>query len=382
MRIQQLTIDDASGPYDFSQIASEDHNVLALVFGAVAQFERADLGPALSGAFPNAVIVGCTTAGEITGTGVSDGSLTLTAVRFESTTIRTCCEPVPRMQDSEDVGRRLGAALVGSGLRYVLVLGDGVGVNGAALVKGITAYADPSVSVSGGLAGDAGKFERTWLVHNGMVQTKVVVAVGFYGDALRVRHGCAGGWTVFGPRRTVTKGSNNVVYELDGRPILDMYEQYLGEEAKDLPQSGLLYPLAILSERREQTGIIRTILEINREDGSMAFAGGIEEGSVVQLMCADEAELIQGAVLSASQSRIEAPVSHDALALLISCIGRRLLLDGRVSQEVRAVIRELGPDFHYTGFYSNGEISPFQPTGRCEFHNETMTITTLCEAST
>ena len=380
MQIQQLTVPGGCETYDFSKIASQDDNGLVLVFGAVARFERADLAPAVRSAFPKASIVGCTTAGEISGAGVTDDSLTLTAVRFDSATIRTCCEPVPRMQDSEDAGRRLGAALAGSDLRYVLVLGDGVGVNGAALVKGVTACMDPGVSVSGGLAGDAGKFERTWLVHNELVQTKVVLAVGFYGNALRVRHGCAGGWTVFGPRRKVTKVLDNVVYELDGRRILDMYEEYLGEEAKGLPISGLLYPLAILSENREETGIIRTMLEINREEGSVAFAGGIDEGSVVQLMCADEAELIAGAVLSASQSRIEAPGPHDALAILISCVGRRLLLEGRVSQEVRAVIRELGADFRYTGFYSNGEISPFPPTGRCAFHNETMTITTLCEA--
>lgn len=381
MWIQQWTVQGGCGTYDFSQIANQDGNVLVLVFGAVEHFERADLAPALRGAFPNASIVGCTTAGEITGKGVSDGSLTLTVVRFESTTIRTCCEPVPQMKDSEEAGRRLGAALAGSDLRYVLVLSDGVSVNGTALVKGIDTRVGGEVSVSGGLAGDGGRFKRTLLVHNGAVHAKVVLAVGFYGSALRVRHGCAGGWTVFGPRRKVTRVSDNVVYELDGRPILDMYEEYLGEEAKDLPGSGLLYPLAILSEEREETGIIRTLLGINRAEGSITFAGDIAEGSVVQLMCAEESELIEGAALAASQSRIDGSKPDEALAILISCVGRRLLLGGRASQEVGAAIRALGPDLQYAGFYSNGEISPFKPTGRCELHNETMTITTLCEAT-
>ncbi len=381
MRIGQLTISGVRDTFDFSPIACEDPNVLVLAFGAVEHFERPELGPVLRSAFPNAAIVGCTTAGVITDSNVTDDSLTLTAIRFDATETRTCCEPVPQMQESADAGRRLGTALAGPDLRYVLVLGDGVGVNGAALVEGLTACTDPTVSISGGLAGDASQFERTWLVHNETVETKVVVAVGLYGNALRVQHGCAGGWTVFGPRRKVTRSRDNVVYEIDGRRILDMYEEYLGEEAKDLPGSGLLYPLAILSEKREETGIIRTLVGINREEGSVTFAGDIVEGSVVQLMCAEENELIEGAALAASQCRMGEPAGSDALALLISCVGRRLLLGGRASQEVSAAVRTLGPGLRYTGFYSHGEISPVQPSGRCELHNETMTVTTLCEAN-
>jgi hypothetical protein len=190
-----------------------------------------------------------------------------------------------------------------------------------------------------------------------------------------------GGWAVFGPRRKVTKADHNVVYELDGRPILEMYEHYLGEEAKDLPASGLLYPLAMLSEKREATGIIRTLLAINRENGSITFAGDVDEGSVVQLMYAQEAQLIDGAADAARRAKPDGAPKGDALALLVSCIGRKLLLRRNISQEVQAAVGVLGPRLAYTGFYSNGEIGPHEASGRCELHNETMTITTLCEDS-
>ncbi len=381
MRIRQLSIDEGRLESRLAELASEEEDLLVLAFGGVARFADPVLGPALRRAFPHASIVGCTTAGEITCEGVADGSLTLTTITFGATKIRTCCVPVPQMIASEDVGRRLGASLVATDLKYVLVLSDGVCVNGAALVKGLRASLGPDVSVSGGLAGDGGKFERTLLLHDGEVQSRAVVAVGFYGQAVQVRHGCVGGWTVFGPRRTVTKVHDNVVYELDGRPILDMYDEYLGDEAKDLPGSGLLYPLAMLSENREETGIIRTLLAINREEGSVTFAGDIEEGRVVQLMYAQDEQLIEGAAQAAAQSRMAATRPDEVLALLISCVGRKLLLGGRTSQEVHAAVGELGRDVTCTGFYSNGEISPFASTGQCELHNETMTITTLCEAA-
>ncbi|MBN1342489.1 MAG: FIST C-terminal domain-containing protein [Phycisphaerae bacterium] len=379
MRIRQAHLRGSSETLVPNELASEGENLLVLVFGSVEHFDSPGFGPNLRSAFPHASIVGCTTAGEITRDGAFDDSLTVTSVELESTKIRTCLEQVPTMSDSEAVGLRLASSLASPDLKHVLVLSDGVSVNGSALVRGLIAGLGNDVPISGGLAGDGGRFERTLLLHGDEVRSHVVVAVGIYGDAIRASYGCVGGWAVFGPRRTVTKADENVVYELDGKPILEMYERYLGDEAKDLPGSGLLYPLAMLSEGRQETGIIRTLLGINRQDGSITFAGNIEQGSKVQLMYAQDQQLIDGAAAAARQCLDDARPSGEALALMVSCVGRKLLLRGKAGDEVRACVDAMGQRFTYTGFYSNGEIAPFRPTGRCELHNETMTITALHE---
>lgn len=382
MRIQQLHT-NRSGEDDglkaLADLATHADRLLVLAFGSVSWFDRPDLGRALRDAFPNASIVGCTTAGEITHDGVFDDTLTITCAEFESTAIKTSMEHVPEMSDSESAGHRLAEALAAPDLRYVMVLSDGVAVNGSALVKGLRDDLGPDVSVSGGLAGDGGRFERTLVLHAGEVYPKAVAAVAFYGTKIRTGHGSVGGWSVFGPRRKVTKVEENVLYELDGEPVLGMYEHYLGDEARDLPGSGLLYPLAVLSDEREETGLIRTLLGVNREDGSITFAGNFDQGNSVQLMYAEDDQLIDGAAQAARYSKVNGEPPNGTLALLISCVGRKLLLGGEVSREVQAVVGELGQNPTYAGFYSNGEISPFSPTGRCELHNQTMTVTTLSE---
>ena len=379
MWTKQATTQDNMSTSHLSLPAADQESGLILVFGSVERFSEPGFGRTMRTAYPDTPIVGCTTAGEITRTGVADGSLAVTAIGFDTTRVRTHSLPVPTMSESGKVGAALGAALAAPDLRYVLVLSDGIQVNGTALVGGLRKRLGRNIPISGGLAGDGGRFERTLLLHDSTVESRVVIAAGFYGDSLQVRHGCVGGWTVFGPRRKVTKVEDNVVYTLDDRPILQMYEQYLGDEAQDLPASGLLYPLAMLSQEREETGIIRTLLGIDREEGSITFAGDIEQGTVVQLMYAEDDELIEGAASAATQCHMVPRTPQGALALMVSCVGRKLLLGHKTSREVQAAVAQLGDDFTYAGFYSNGEISPFPPTGRCELHNETMTITTMVE---
>jgi hypothetical protein len=74
-----------------------------------------------------------------------------------------------------------------------------------------------------------------------------------------------------------------------------------------------------------------------------------------------------------------AAVSGPCLGLLVSCIGRKLLMGQRIAEEVEIVADVLGAGASLMGFYSYGEISPHGFTGKCELHNQTMTITTISE---
>ena len=213
----------------------------------------------------------------------------------------------------------------------------------------------------------------------GAPESGTVAAMGLYGDNLKVGYGSLGGWDSFGPERLVTKATANVLYELDGKPALDLYKQYLGDHAKGLPATGLLFPLSLRANEGD-TGVVRTILSVNEQERSMTFAGDIPVGSYVRLMKANFERLIDGAAGAAKACHQGLAPSTPDLAVLISCVGRKLVLKQRIEEEVEGVREVLGEHAVLTGFYSYGEISPFTRSAKCELHNQTMTITTFSES--
>jgi hypothetical protein len=286
------------------------------------------------------------------------------------------------MEDSHAAGQRLGQQLPLDGLRAVLVLGQGVNINGSAMIAGMTDILGSEVLITGGLAGDAAAFKETFVLVDEGVYNDRVGCIGLYGEALRVSHGSFGGWEPFGPARKVTHCANNVLFELDGEPALEVYKRYLGEHAKDLPASGLLFPFAMLGNGHNEVGLIRTILAVDESLGSLTLAGDIEADGYLRLMHASTDALVNGAEAAAQAAHMALQRPGDqGLAVLVSCVGRKLVMGGRVEEEVEAVADVLSRGAVLTGFYSYGEISPFTSDLSCKLHNQTMTITYFAEQS-
>lgn len=351
---------------------------LVLAFGARELLDEPGMLDTVTQRFPGAVSVLCSTAGEIFGTQVLDGSLSVAAVRFDHTRIKAVHAHLSDHGGSTGTGAHLGKQLAAEDLAHVLVLSDGLAINGSELAAGITAWVPETTTVTGGLSGDGSRFERTLVGLNAQPTTETVVAIGFYGDRLRVGHGSLGGWDPFGPDRLVTRAAGNVLYELDGQSALELYRAYLGPYANDLPASGLLFPLLVHAQN-DSSGLVRTVLAVNDDDQSMTFAGEIHEGFYARLMKANFDRLIDGATGAAQTCRALTAGTTPQLAILISCVGRKLVLQQRIEEEVESVREVLGDEAVLTGFYSYGELSPMLDSARCELHNQTMTITTFCE---
>lgn len=360
--------------------ATETGTQLVLIFGSPPALRDESIFAALRARHPEARLLGCSTAGEILDTRVSDDTVTATAIRFEKTRLRGASVELTDASQSRAVGAELAARLLGDDLRHVLVLSDGLKVNGSDLVKGFEAGLPRGVGLTGGLAGDGARFAETLVVYDGPGRSGLVAAVGFYGDTLHVGCGSVGGWDSFGPERLITRSSGNVLHELDGHSALSLYKTYLGDYAKDLPASGLLFPLS-LSLPHHDAGLVRTILSVNEAEQSMTFAGDVPQGARARFMKANFERLIDGATAAARTSFDSLRAPSADLALLISCVGRKMVLKQRIEEEVESVREILGEQPALTGFYSYGEISPFSPTARCELHNQTMTITTFREAA-
>ena len=353
---------------------------LLMVFGAVEFFTTNALSALLQKEFPDAKLIGCSTAGEITADGVDDGTCTITAVSFDQISLVQATSRLTEMADSFAAGERIGQQLGAAQLKSVLVFGPGVNINGSALVNGITSVIGTDIPITGGLAGDGGAFKQTYTLGAEGVADNAVVAVGLCGDALLFGHGSFGGWEAFGPARKVTRCEGNVLYELDGEPALEVYKRYLGDHAKDLPASGLLFPFAMLGEDHSAIGLIRTILGVDELSGSLTLAGEINLDGYLKLMHASTDKLVNGAEAAAEAAAAMIQAKGESLSILVSCVGRKLVMGGRVDEEVEAVGDVFGSNSLLTGFYSYGEISPFTPGASCKLHNQTMTITCLGEA--
>ncbi|MDD7913956.1 FIST signal transduction protein [Polaribacter ponticola] len=367
-----------NGKFEYLTEKIELNNPLVLVFGNRYMLEDKSIYQEVKDLFNDGHFVFGSTSGDITSESVDDESITITAVEFEkSNFIIKTANVLNTDVNSYETGKKIIEQLPIEGLKYVFVLSEGSFINGSQLTKGMNAATEDNLVITGALCGDAARFEKTVSSYNENPKEGELVAIGLYGETLEVTFGTNGGWTPFGPERVVTKSENNILYELDGKPALDLYKRYLGEKSNELPSAALLYPLKVKSSD-ERKSIVRTILNIDEEENSMILAGDILKESKVQLMMTNVDSIVNAAEVGAIQA-LDLRDKKPELAILVSCIGRKLVLDQRVEEEIEEVMEVVGEGTTICGFYSYGEIAPFDGEMNCQLHNQTMAITLISE---
>ncbi|QCX39914.1 histidine kinase [Aureibaculum algae] len=353
-------------------------NPLVLVFGNRFLLDDLEIYNEIKEMFPDGHVVFGSTCADIIGSSVEEESVSITAMEFEKSQFLIKTSNIINTElDSFKTGNNLIKQLPSEGLKFIYVISEGSFVNGSELTKGMNAATDNNILITGGLCGDAARFEKTLASYNEAPKEGEIVAIGFYGETLEVTFSIYGGWTPFGPERIVTKSEANVLFELDNQPALDLYKKYLGEKSKELPGAALLYPLNVKSNDEKQS-IVRSILNIDEENNAVILAGDIPENSKVQLMMT-HVDNIANASERAAKQALELRQNKPELALLVSCIGRKLVLDQRVEEEIEEVLNVVGTETVLSGFYSYGEIAPFHGENNCQLHNQTMTITLISE---
>ncbi len=379
MQVQSLSY-RASGAWERPlPVELDGPATLVLAFGARRYADEDQALQELIAAFRDSTVVGCSTAGEIAGGLVNDDSLSVAVCRFEHSSLATALTEIRGADDSGAAGARLAAQLPAQGLRAVFVLSVGLGVNGTPLVSALAQGLPAHIPISGGLAGDGGRFESTWVLAGGVARRNHVCAVGLYGERLRVGGGYDGGWSDFGPLRRITRSHGNVLYELDGRPALDLYRDYLGEMAAGLPRTALLFPLSIRCPRSCTVPQVRTILAIDEQQRSMTFAGDVPQGHEARLMRTNGEQLVNSASNAIARATHGLSATLPSLVISVSCVGRRLMLGERTEEEVESLMEGAPANASHVGFYSYGEIAHNGAGGVSQLHNQTMTVTVLSE---
>ena len=379
MKIETLVYENDKFIQNSGELSSEEQKKvnIVFVFGHTDTIKNIEFFDELKNRYPNAKIVGSSTSGNIVQAEVSSYELTATAIFFESSSIETSSITFDDKDNVEDLSKELINNLKKENLKHIFIISDGLLINGSQLTRGINKVSG-NISVTGGMAGDGDRFQETYVIADDKPKQRTILAIGFYGDNLSIDSGCFAGWSEFGTQRTITKSKDNILYEIDGEPALDLYKKYLGELAKELPNSGLRFPLSI-KENEDSHEVIRTLLAINEEEKSITYAGDVPEGYSARLMKADIDVLIDGAG-KAAKAIIPAN-DKTALGLVVSCVGRKIVMNYLIDDELEEIQEILGENVKLTGFYSYGEIAPFkEDLITCELHNQTMTLTVIYES--
>ncbi|QEE49780.1 histidine kinase [Flavobacterium alkalisoli] len=354
------------------------NNPLVLVFGNRYLLEDTTVIDDIRKEFPYEHLVFGSTSGEIAGENVIENSIAITAIEFEKSSFVIKRDNIlSHNKNAVELGKALYEQMPKENLKHLFVLSEGSFVNGSSLIAGLEDNVFKNVCITGGMCGDDARFEKTLASYKENPKEGEVVLIGFYGDTLEITFASVGGWQPFGPERIITKSEGNILYEIDGKPALNLYKKYLGDKAEELPQASLLYPLNVTIPGKE-VPVVRTILNIDNDAQSMILAGDAPEESLVQLMMATVDGIADGAnkaALYAMHNRKTMP----QVALLISCVGRKLVMNQRVEEEIEQVKEMIGDTTTITGFYSYGEMAPFVNSNFCELHNQTMTLTLISE---
>ena len=364
--------------WKYLQVKKELKNPLVLIFANRMLLEKSEVIEEIRKEFPYEHIVFGSTSGEIINDNVFDDSIVATAIEFEKSTFEIRTENIlDYNKDAKKLGEILYNEMPKENLKHLFVLSEGSFVNGSSLIEGLEENIQNAIPISGGMCGDDAKFEKTLASYKVNPKEGEVILIGFYGETLEISFASFGGWSTFGPERIITKSEANILYEIDDQPALDLYKKYLGEKANQLPQASLLYPLNVTPEGKTEP-VVRTILGIDNEKQSMTLAGDVPVNSKVQLMMASVDAIAEGAN-EAAKLAMKTRKNKPQLALLVSCVGRKLVMNQRVEEEIERVKEVVGEKTAITGFYSYGEMAPFSGNTFCDLHNQTMTLTLISE---
>jgi hypothetical protein len=379
MKLQQVIVDKDNLEtvlYSTDNFNSQKSN-LVLAFGERTFLESLSPYKKLRTLYPNAQILICSTSGQISNTNLVENSLVATSIQFEKSSIKVTEIDILLNSDIKELGNKIKENLLSDDLKSILIISEGSFINGTELINELIFQTKELVPIFGGLAGDEYYFKKTIVGLNHDASPGKIVAIGFYGSALHFGFGSEGGWSDFGPEREVTHSEKNILYKIGDCFALDIYKEYLGKYADELPGSSLYFPLS-MKENKDSEPVVRTILSIDEEKKSMTFAGNIPNGSKVRLMKGNIDKLID-ASYNAAEEIYSKQIKNPELALLVSCVGRKIVLGNRIEEEIEAVKEVFGDKMLVCGFYSYGEISPTLKNVACELHNQTMTLTTISE---
>ncbi len=290
--------------------------------------------------FPNATIIGTTTAGEISRAKMYEREIVISLSLFKNTKLSAY-----RTQSiSKESGKELSAKISNKKTKAAIILSEGLkGEDYEGFIKGVKKR-NPHVILAGGLAGDNFALKKTYIFMNNKVYDSGAVGVAFSGKNLTASNEYNLNWNPIGKEFTITKVEGNMLLEIDNKNAIKVIKHYLGKtlfenNCATLADFPLLY-------KEGNTVVSRTPMAIDGK--KIILAGPIKEGQKVQFGFSNATSIISGA--NAISTKLN---QNPAEAIYIySCIARKTLLGKKLESEF-APFEQLAPT---SGFFTYGEF--------------------------
>jgi len=363
---------------------------LLIVFSSV-QYDQEQMLDGVRSVESDALLVGCSTAGEITTQGpVPRHSVAVMALSSDSmhffVGVGENIAASPR-----EAGRRAADALkaaAGEPLKACMMFPDVLVGNGADIVRGVLDSLGPHFPLVGGAPGDDFLFKKTFQYVNDRVYSGAVVTLGITGTfhtGIGVKHG----WVPVGKPMIATKSEGSVLHEVDGKPAINVYEDYFGKERarelreKTLAQLAITYPLGMKVAGGDEL-LIRDPISVD-QSGSITCAAEIPQGSEIRLMVGSREKAVEVAKEAAEDAVSQLEGASPKAVIIFNCIARNKLFGDRSGEEIDAIQSAIGATVPLIGFYTYGEQAPLggevRNIEKCNpaFHNETVVIFVIGE---
>jgi len=248
-------------------------------------------------------------------------------------------------------------------------------VNGEGLISGVHDRI-PREKIFGGMAGDDFEMNATYTFINNKISANSVTGLILDASKIDVSGVAFSGWQPIGAKNRITKSENNVVYEINNEPALEVVKRIFGEFYNTLENDNLLmsasqYPLQMIKDGKY---ILRATLQTSEEDQSLTLAGPVKQGQEFRFSVAPGFEVIDETINNFQKYAVEKG-QPDAV-ILFSCKARHMSLGPLVEEELEGIHDIWGKDM--IGFFTYGEIG-MDLDGTTNFYNETCSLVTLTE---
>ena len=340
-------------------------SLLVQVFTSQKKKRVKEIVASIQKKLPNAVIVGASTAGEIANGEIYEEQTLLSLSLFEKSNVVAYKEIA---DDAYLLGNSLSKRLFSAKTKCVITFLDGLKHNGEDYLQGLESHNFHKALIAGGMAGDLLRFKKTFTIFGKEVFSGGAVCVALEGEELEVFEDYNLGWRAIGPSFLVTKSKGSRVYELNNRPIKEVYREVLGEFAvENMPASTIEFPLVF-----EQHGMLiaRSMLNVS-SDGSILYGGSLDEGTEVRF--AIGSRTLVNRYNPKEQLKEEASLQA---CFIYSCIARKQFLEKEL-EKTFLLIDQKAPT---SGFFTYGEF--FYSEKKPKFLNITTTLLFLREKGT
>ena len=322
--------------------------------------------------WPGLPIIGSSTAGEVSSQlGYREESVCLTLLAGEG--FEACVGRGLDTRDDLDGAVKQAVSALGDAVpKLAIMICSPFCANAEAIARTLhRELGERACPIVGGLSGDHQMTESTRQFCGEWSDFDSVSVIFLTGD-LVASWGVASGWFPIGNRHTVTRSEGNKIFEIDGRPALEIYQSFWGDRV-----SGNLgeFPLAVCVDGPDDDYFLRAAMSLDELEGSVSFAGDVPQGSTVRLTEVLPEGLLSGTEQSVRNAAARFDGEEPSLALLFSCAARKWVLGTRAEEEIEHLMRSFDdsrlPALSVSGFYAFGEICPLDEDGPPMLHNET-----------